>query len=118
MRVDVESAIVAYLRESGFQCWADKPASPPAEYCLVDRTGGTYEGFVDRATVSLDCIAPTRARALELAISADDAMPGLVSRRGIGHVVKQSIQNLSHLVAGDDGKYRCVYTIITFDSPE
>ena len=118
MRANVEAAIVAHLKSLGFACYADVPADPPSAYCTVDRTGGAYEEYVDSATVSIDCVAPTRYLASELARAVDDAMPSLVSMPRICRVGKQSIQNLSHTVQGMEGLYRCVYDVVSADVPD
>ena len=118
MRTNVEAAIVAHLTACGFACFADSPADPPAAYCTVDRTGGTHTEHVDHATVSIDCVAGTRYEASELAIAVDDAMPALVLQPRICRVDKQSIQNLSHIIEGMEGLYRCVYDVVSADVPE
>ena len=117
MRANVEAAIIAHLTACGFACFADSPADPPSAYCTVDRTGGTHSDFVDEATVAIDCIAPTRYEASQLAVDVDDAMPSLVSQPRVCRVDKQSIQNLSHIVEGMEGLYRCVYTVVSADVP-
>lgn len=118
MRTNVEAAVVAHLCANGFLCYADVPADPPQSYCTVDRTGGTHSEHVDAATVSVDCIAPTRYEASELALSVDEAMESLPSERRICRVDKQSIQNLSHIIQGMEGLYRCIYSVVSADVPE
>lgn len=117
MRTNVEAALIAHLTTSGFTCYADVPKTPPSTYCTVDRTGGTYSEYVDDATIVIDCIAPTRYEASQLALSVDDAMPSFVSSARICRVDKQSIQNLSHIIEGMEGLYRCVYSVISADVP-
>lgn len=118
MRAIVESAVVAHLNANGFACFADVPESPPSAFCTVDRTGGTHSEYVDEATVVVDCIAPTRYQAAELAASVDDAMPALAGCPRICRVDKQSMQNLSHIIGGMEGLYRLVYTVVSADVPE
>lgn len=118
MRTNVEAAVVAHLSSLGFECYADVPATPPARYCTVDRTGGTHSEHVDEATISVDCVAPSRYEASELAIEVDDAMESLVSMPRVCRVDKQSIQNLSHINDGMEGLYRCVYGVVSADVPE
>lgn len=118
MRANVEAAVVAHLNALGFACYADVPADPPSAYCTVDRTGGTHTEHVDSATIAIDCIASSRYLASELAIDVDDAMESLVSMPRICRVDKQSIQNLSHIIDGMEGLYRCVYDVVSADVPE
>ena len=118
MRTNVEAAVVAYLSACGFACAADVPDEPPATYCTVDRTGGTHSEYVDDATIAIECVAPTRYGASVLALEVDAAMPGLVSQPRICRVDKQSIQNLSHITDGMEGRYRCVYGIVSADVPQ
>ena len=117
MRTNVEAAVVAHLSSLGFECYADVPADPPGSYCTVDRTGGTHSEHVDDATVTVDCVAPTRYEASELALAVDAAMESLVSKPRICRVDKQSIQNLSHIIAGMEGLYRCIYSVASADVP-
>ena len=117
MRANVEAATVAHLNAYGFACFADVPATPPAAYCTVDRTGGTHSEHVDYATIAIDCVAPTRFAASELANAVDDAMESLVEAPRICRVDKQSIQNLSHIIEGMEGLYRCVYSVVSADVP-
>lgn len=118
MRTNVEASVVAHLNSLGFSCFADAPKDPPASYCTVDRTGGTHSEYVDDATIVVDCISSTRYEASELARNVDDAMPTLVSSPRICRVDKQSIQNLSHIVEGMEGLYRCVYSVVSADVPD
>ena len=118
MRTNVEAAVVAHLNSLGFPCYADVPADPPSTYCTVDRTGGTHGEHVDYATIVVDCIAPTRYAASELAIAVDETMPALVFAPRICRVDKQSMQNLSHIIQGMEGLYRCIYSIVSADVPE
>ena len=118
MRTNVEAAIVAHLNSHGFTCYADVPADPPSTYCTVDRTGGEHTEHVDHATIAIDCIAPTRYEASELALEVDDAMESLVSEPRICRVDKQYIQNLSHIIEGMEGLYRCVCSVVSADVPE
>lgn len=117
MRINVEAAVISYLASRGFTCSADAPADAVGEFVTVDRTGGTHDDYVDRATVTLDCVAPTRYGASELALAVDSVMEGLTSLPHVHRVEKQSIQNLSHIVEGREGLYRCVYRISTADLP-
>ncbi|MBQ6328234.1 MAG: hypothetical protein IJI35_04395 [Kiritimatiellae bacterium] len=118
MRANVEAAIVAHLNTEGFSCFADVPEEPPPSYVTVDRTGGTHSEYVDSATVAIDCVAPSRYAASQLAIEVDDAMPALVSQPRISRVDKESIQNLSHIIEGMEGLYRLVYTVVSADVPQ
>lgn len=117
MRTNVEAAIVEHLQSEGFACFADVPKVPPESFVTVDRTGGTHTDYVDEATVALDCVAPTRYQASELAIAVDDAMPRLVEQPRVCRVDKQSMQNLSHIIEGMEGLYRLVYTVVSADVP-
>ncbi len=117
-RLNVEASLVSYLNSEGFACYADVPASPPTRYCTVDRTGGSHEQCIDVATITVDCIAESRYQASELALAVDAAMPGFVASWGIRRVDKQSIQNLSHIIGGMEGLYRCVYSILSIDLPD
>lgn len=117
MRANIEASIVSYLNSQGFACFADVPADQPAQYVTVDRTGGAHSEHVDEATVALECTARSRYEASVLAFSVDDAMEGLVSQPRICRVDKQSIQNLSHITEGMEGRYRLVYTVVSADVP-
>lgn len=118
-RVNVEAKLVSFLASKGFSCYADVPFDPPARYVIVDRTGGSHSECVDYATVAVDCVAESRYEASVMAHEeVDAAMPDFVEVGGICRVDKQWIQNMSHIVEGQEGLYRCVYTIVSADLPD
>lgn len=62
-KADVEELVVAWLNSivgTGWSASGDKPATPPAQFILVDRTGGPREAMVlDRAEILIEVYCKT-----------------------------------------------------------
>lgn len=83
--MDYERLMVDYLNSLGLGMTAyhDVPSSRPAEFMVVELTGGGSDSrFASRPSVDVDCWAMTRARAAEIAdsvIAATRDMPDRVT---------------------------------------
>lgn len=77
----VEAALVAYLSGAlDVSVHADVPNPRPDLLVTVGRTGGGKEQLViDKPTVAVQCWAPTRSQAADLALEAEAAMDALPS---------------------------------------
>lgn len=83
----IEDVIIEYL-EAGqaLPVYAELPVNPPAEYILLQRTGGAEENLIREATVAMQTVTRTsRHRAAQLAEALRTTMLGIVSRREIFH---------------------------------
>lgn len=80
--VDIEAAIIAYLREFDYEAFADVPNPRPDYFITVERTGGgDLEKDIDLPTVAVQSWSPTRYEASLLSKDVDALlldMPGEV----------------------------------------
>lgn len=110
--MDVEAGLIAFLRESGFEAFADVPAEDrkPDEYVTVERTGGSLDSeVIDRATVAVQCWARRRNSAAALASTVDEAMRELPSRPWVAGVRRNSLHNFP--TGAGEPRYQIVYDV-------
>lgn len=92
--LNVEEAVIAHLRSLGFDARADVPAKRPDSFVTVERVGGaSTENVLDRAVLAVQCWAPTRLAASQLAIAVDVAMRGVTATDGVCEYARQSMYN-------------------------
>lgn len=63
----VIEAFVSHLLALGHAAYANVPASPPAEFVTVERTGGSVTDMVDHPSLAIQCWAATDEAAERLA---------------------------------------------------
>ena len=119
MRFDVESALVQYLREQGFEAYGDVPDDTtqpaPSSFLTVERTGGrvTEDMTIDQAAIVVQAWAPSRADALRLAIEADSVMLGFEAVPEVMRVYVNEMINFPPMNGDKRGRYQLAYTVAT-----
>jgi hypothetical protein len=119
MRFDVESALVQYLRERGFDAYGDVPDDTtqpvPSSFLTVERTGGrvTEDMTIDQAAIVVQAWAPSRADALRLAIEADGVMLGFEAVPEVMRVYVNEMINFPPMNGDKRGRYQLAYTVAT-----
>lgn len=104
-KLDIEATVVAWLNSilpNGWDAYGDKPDNAPAQYVLVDRTGGPRESMVlDKAEILIEVYHKTsRATAKTLALSlADQAVALEAYHADITHAAVNSVVNLDDTLA-------------------
>lgn len=104
-KVDVEAVVVAWLNSilgSGWVAYGDKPNNAPAQYVLVDRTGGPRESMVlDKAEILIEIYHKTsRATAKTKANDIADQVVALEAYSAdITHASVNSVVNLDDTLA-------------------
>ena len=104
-KLDIEATVVAWLNSilgSGWSAYGDKPATPGAQYVLVDRTGGPRENLVlDKAEILIEVYHQTsRATAKTKALEIDDRIIELCAySENITHAKRNSLVNLDDTLA-------------------
>lgn len=103
-KIDVEAAVVAWLNTilgTGWAAYGDKPEDNPAQYVLVDRTGGPRESMVlDKAEILIEVYHKTsRATAMAKANDIADRVVELEAYdANITHAAVNSVINLDDLL--------------------
>lgn len=110
--MDIEAALVAWLAaNTGHHVSTDVPNPRPETLVSVERTGGGVTDLVmDNPTVAIQCWAPTRAQAAEMACGIRDMLPSFRYEAGIRRVEVNSIANFP---AVDSPRYQVVANIKT-----
>ena len=99
---NVEKEVIAWLPSvaTGWPVSGVKPKSTPAQYILVDRTGGPREAMVlDRAEILIEVYHKTsQVTASDKAIEIADAIPGLLEIHNITHAEVNSVVRLDDTI--------------------
>lgn len=104
-KVDVEAVVVAWLNSilpAGWDAYGDKPEDAPAQYVLVDRTGGPRESMVlDKAEILIEVYHKTsRSTAKTRANDIADQVVALEAYSAdITHASVNSVVNLDDTLA-------------------
>lgn len=110
---NVEAMLVAWLAEAtGVEAFADVPSSRPSEFITVERTGGSQSYGIDRATVAVQCWSTSRAKACELALKVDGAIPSFADEQGVFSVERSSLYNFPD-ERGNVARYQLMVNITT-----
>lgn len=109
--MNVEAAIVAHLREGGFDAYADVPNPRPAQFVTVERTGGPEQHGIDRPTVAVQAWAQTRYEASELMKRVDDRMKSLVELQDVTKCTRNTMYNYPD---ENQARYQAVYDLVTY----
>ena len=67
--MNIEEKIIDYLEEAfdnDLPVYAERPATPPTSYLVVDKTGAELVNFINQATIIVQSVAPTMYDASEL----------------------------------------------------
>ncbi len=76
----IEATVIGYLDGlDGVHAYAERPEDPPAEYLLIEKTGGGYENHINHATMAVQCYADSLFRAAELCGMVEAAMRDIVT---------------------------------------
>jgi hypothetical protein len=76
----IEKIVLDYLNETlNVSVYMEKPASPPEEYVLLEKTGSSSENYIKSATIALQSYAKTLYSAAALNEEAKKAMDNIVS---------------------------------------
>lgn len=111
MAFDIEAAMVAWLNANfGCEAATEVPNPRPKRFVSVERTGGPSDRFTDSPTVALQCWAPTRAEAADMACRLRDMLPSFVYEANIREV---GVNSLANFPAADSPRYQLVVNIRT-----
>lgn len=123
MRIDIEALVIAYLREHGFNAYAQVPDGKlipkPDEFVVVEMTSSSTNGvgigeytLAVQSWVRSEGNTPTsRYQASELAARVDRVMFGLVDNtRPITHVYRNALYN--YPTSQDEPRYQGTYELV------
>lgn len=114
--VNVEELLIAEInrvRGAGFAV-ADVPEQRPVSFVTVELTGGPSGLHLSRPTVAVQCWAPDRAKASDLAYEIAGILKSLATHPNIGRVDVQSIYNFPDPDSGQP-RYQLTVSLVTKD---
>lgn len=75
----IEKIVLDYLNNTlKVSAFMEKPAKPPEEYVLLEKTGGSSENYINSATIALQSYAQTLYSAAELNEEVKVAMDNII----------------------------------------
>ena len=70
----IEKTIYDYMKSEGFEVYMERPAKPPAEYVLIEKTGSRRSNYITTSTLALQSYAPTLYKSAALNEQVKKAM--------------------------------------------
>ena len=55
----IEEVILNYLRENAFSCYMSMPEKPSGNFCVLEKTGSSYEDGIFTATLAVHLCSST-----------------------------------------------------------
>ena len=107
----IEKIILDYLTTAlTVPVAVERAINPPAQYVLIEQTGGSEENHIRYATVAIQTYAQTRYDAASLMEDVIDAMHGIVVLDDIGAVKLSGCYNFTD-IAEKRYRYQAVYNL-------
>lgn len=110
----IEAYLVSHLSEAvGYTVRADVPNPRPERLVTVSRTGGGSDSTVlDRPTVAVQCWAPTRSEAADMALEVESVMDALPETPWC----TRSEKNSDYYFPGEGGepRWQLVYDLVCY----
>ena len=107
----IEKIVLDYLTTSiGVPAYMERPANPPDEYIIVEKTGSSKRNFVYTSTLAIQSYAKTLYHAAALSELVRGGMETLPELPEIGGVREGSEYNFTN-PADKQCRYQDVFTI-------
>ena len=108
----IEKTVLDYLNnELSVPVYMEKPADPPAEYVLIEKTGGGMENCIFTATLAVQSIAASLYRAALLNDTVIDAMLAIWKYQDISRSHLNSNYNFTD-TRTKEYRYQAVYDLV------
>ena len=81
----IEEVILNYLRENAFSCYMSMPEKPSGNFCVLEKTGSSYEDGIFTATLAVQSYGSSDYAAAQLShrvvqtMLDADTLPEIVS---------------------------------------
>lgn len=110
--MNVEKAIIEYLKEQGIEAFADVPKPRPASFATVERVGGSFDSvIIDRPVVAIQAWAQTRYEASTLMYEIDGHMRDIAT--GTNGIMRCNRNSLCNWPDENQPRYQAVYDLVT-----
>lgn len=108
----IEKTVLDYLNnELSVPVYMEKPADPPAEYVLIEKTGGGMENCIFTATLAVQSIAASLYRAALLNDTVIDAMLSIWKYQDISRSHLNSNYNFTD-TRTKEYRYQAVFDLV------
>lgn len=92
----IEPFLISFLNTHlSVPVYAEEPESPPNEYVIIERTGGTQTDLIDRATIAAQSYGLTMLDAIALNERVKEAFDDLRTEDAIGACRLESDYNFT-----------------------
>lgn len=91
-------------------CYMMRPQKPPAEYVLIEKTGGSKENYITTSTFAFQSYAETLLKAAELNDEVKAVAENLIELNGITKSAYQTDYNFTN-PANKQPRYQAVFDI-------
>lgn len=107
----IEKTVCDYLNDvMGLPAFWEKPEDMPAEFLIVEKTGGRLSDWIKTATIAIQSYAGSMYRAAEINDAVIHAMDHLVEYDGVSRVQLNSDYNYTDTTT-KQYRYQAVFDI-------
>jgi hypothetical protein len=107
----IETTLLEYLNnELAVPVYMERPAEPPEEYVIIEKTGSSKTNMLCAATMAFQSYAPTLYEAAVLNEAVKDAVEGSVTLPEISSAKLNSDYNFTD-TASKQYRYQAVFNI-------
>jgi hypothetical protein len=107
----IEKVMLDYLNNNGIETYAERPAKPPEEYVIIQKTGSRETDLVVTSTIAFQSYAKTLADAMIL----NERVKALLNRADTITCVSAASLNSDYNFTSSGAKqyrYQAVYEIV------
>lgn len=106
-----ETKIIDLLLSSGIETFMERPKDATEEYCIVERTGSSSTDYVTTATIAVQSISGSLAKAAKLNEKVKKILL-TADIEGISSIKLMSDYNFTN-TAAKQHRYQAVYSVVT-----
>ena len=115
----IETTVLDYLNTagilpSGVKAYMEQPQNAPARYVLIEKTSGSKENHMKKATIALQSYAESLYQAAALNEAVKEAMDESVALENIFRAKLNTDYNFTN-TAKKQYRYQAVYDLAYFD---
>lgn len=107
----IEETIKTYLEGKNFDVYLEKPSNPPAEYVLIERTGGGQVNHINTAIFAVQSYGGSLYKAAKLNEDVKAAMLDIINHVDISRCALNSDYNFTDTTT-KEYRYQAVYDLV------
>lgn len=106
-----ETKVIDLLLSNSIETFMERPKDAPEEYCIVERTGSSSTNYVTTATIAVQSISGSLAKAAKLNEKVKKILLA-ADIEGISSIKLMSDYNFTN-TAAKQHRYQAVYSVVT-----